>query len=99
MRIDSSTSGAASADLGASAGAPSRSDGPGFGEALTDATKQVASLENQANQMAQKVASGDIAELHNAMLAMQKASTALELTVQVRNKVLEAYQEIMRMQV
>lgn len=71
----------------------------GFGQALTDAAKQVSGLENQANAMAQQVAAGDVSELHNAMLAMQKASMALELTVQVRNKVLDAYQEIMRMQI
>ncbi|MCC6484528.1 MAG: flagellar hook-basal body complex protein FliE [Armatimonadetes bacterium] len=99
MRIETSIPSSASLDSGSSAAGAKRSADSGFGEALTDATKQVAGLENQANQLAQKVASGDLSELHNAMLAMQKASTALELTVQVRNKVLEAYQEIMRMQV
>lgn len=44
------------------------------------------------------VAGGDI-ELHEVMLAAQKAELALELTQTVRNKVVEAYQEIMRMQV
>jgi len=75
------------------------SGGTEFGEALVDAAKQVSGLEGKANEMAQKIASGDIAELHSAMIAMQKASMAMELTVQVRNKVLEAYQEIMRMQI
>ncbi len=80
--------------------APTQTEsGKGFGDALLDATKQTAHLENQANEMAQKIAGGDVGELHNAMIAMQKASMALELTVQVRNKVLEAYQEIMRMQI
>ena len=73
--------------------------GEGFGQVLEDATKKVSSLENQANGMAMKVASGDVADLHNAMIAMQKATLALNLTVEVRNKVLDAYQEIMRMQV
>ncbi|BCW99514.1 MAG: hypothetical protein KatS3mg024_2341 [Armatimonadota bacterium] len=76
-----------------------KGNGEGFASALTDVAKQVSALESQANDMALKIASGDVAELHNAMIAMQKASTALELTVQVRNKVLEAYQEIMRMQI
>ena len=37
-------------------------------------------------------------DLHTAMIAVQKASLALELTLQVRNKAIESYQEIMRMQ-
>ncbi len=79
--------------------AAARPSGEGFADALTDVAKQVSALESQANDMAMKIASGDVAELHNAMIAMQRASTALELTVQVRNRVLEAYQEIMRMQI
>ncbi len=97
MRIDSSTPSATLSGLTDSAAKPSA--GEGFGDALKDATKQVSQMENKANEMAQKVASGDIQDLHNAMIEMNKASTALELTVQVRNKVIEAYQEIMRMQV
>lgn len=79
--------------------AASRGDGGEFAAAISDMARQVSALESQANEMALNIASGDLAELHNAMIAMQKASTALELTVQVRNKVLEAYQEIMRMQI
>lgn len=78
---------------------PKAAGGEQFANVLSDTAQQVTNLEQQADQLAQKVASGDVMELHKAMLAMSRASTALELTVQVRNKVLEAYQEIMRMQV
>ena len=71
----------------------------GFGDALSGAVKDVSRMEAQANEMGQQIAGGDLSDMHNAMVAMQKASMALDLTVQVRNKVLDAYQEIMRMQV
>jgi flagellar hook-basal body complex protein FliE len=75
------------------------SSGTSFGETLKDAVKNVSDLQNGADDMANKLATGEPVEIHQAMLAMQKASMALQFTVQVRNKVLDAYQEIMRMQV
>ena len=45
------------------------------------------------------MATGDIEDVHQAMVAMQKASLALQFTVQVRNKVIDAYTEIMHTQV
>jgi flagellar hook-basal body complex protein FliE len=70
-----------------------------FGEALTKALDQVNSLQTEADSMAQTVAIGGTDKVHEAMIAMEKASLALELTVQVRNKAIEAYQELMRTQV
>ena len=70
-----------------------------FGETIKKAVSGVSDLESNANQIANKLAAGDAVEIHQAMIAMQKASTALQFTVQVRNKILEAYQEVMRMSV
>ncbi len=56
-------------------------------------------LQAEADELVNGLASGDAVEIHQAMIAMQKASTALQFTIQVRNKIIEAYQEIMRMQV
>jgi len=70
-----------------------------FGDTVKNAVKKVNELQNNADQMAVKLASGDPVEIHQAMIEMQKASTALQFTVQVRNKILDAYQEIMKMQV
>lgn len=70
-----------------------------FGETVKKAISDVNELQTEADQTINKMAAGDAVEIHQAMIAMQKASNALQFTVQVRNKVIEAYQEIMRMQV
>ncbi len=70
-----------------------------FSETLTQAIEQVNETQNKADTLATRVATGDMDKLHEAMIAMEKASLALELSVQVRNKVIEAYQELMRTQV
>ena len=69
-----------------------------FGESIKNAISEVNNLQTEADTIANKLASGDAVEIHQAMIAMQKASTALQFTIQVRNKIIEAYQEIMRMQ-
>jgi len=61
--------------------------------------KEVNNLQSHADDLAVKLASGDLEDVHEAMIAMQKAKLAFEFTVQVRNKIIDAYQEIMRMQV
>ena len=70
-----------------------------FGDLLKDAVDQVNQLQGQADRLADQLASGKLDNVHQVMIAMEKASLALQLTIQVRNKVIEAYQEIMRTQV
>ncbi|MCL6628924.1 MAG: flagellar hook-basal body complex protein FliE [Armatimonadetes bacterium] len=70
-----------------------------FGSTIKQAVSEVNRLQVEADQLANKLATGDAVEVHQAMIAMRKASTALQFTIQVRNKIIEAYQEIMRMQV
>jgi flagellar hook-basal body complex protein FliE len=70
-----------------------------FQQLLDDSIKQVNDLQSQADTLAQNLATGKADNLHDVMLALNKASLALEFTIQVRNKVIEAYQEIMRTQV
>jgi flagellar hook-basal body complex protein FliE len=70
-----------------------------FGGMLKSHLAEVNHLQNSADMAAQKLASGQDKDIHNTMIAMEKAGVAFQLTMQVRNKVLEAYQEIMRMQV
>lgn len=77
----------------AQAPAPS---GPSFGEFLTSAVGDVNSLQSKAGEMVQRYATGERMDVHQVMIAVEKASTAMALTTQVRNKVVEAYQEIMR---
>lgn len=84
---------------GAGAAAPAEQAEKSFGATVKDALSEVNKLQSSADQTATKFASGDAVEIHQAMIAMQKASMALQFTIQVRNKILEAYQEVMRMQV
>ena len=69
-----------------------------FGQMLQDAIKQVNNDQVASEQMTNKLVTGDVQDVHEVMLAAQKASLSLNLTVEVRNKVIESYQEIMRMQ-
>ncbi|MEI9976904.1 MAG: flagellar hook-basal body complex protein FliE [Ignavibacteriota bacterium] len=69
-----------------------------FQNVLTSAIKQVESLNSSAAESVQKFLRGDNEELHTTILATQKAELAFQLGLQVRNKVVDAYQEIMKMQ-
>lgn len=95
-RIPVSTSVASTAPSSAREDSPAALVGS-FGQMLRDALKQVNDLQSQADDLAQKLATGEINDVHTVMIASEKATLALELTVQIRNKVIEAYQEIMRM--
>ncbi|MCL6451718.1 MAG: flagellar hook-basal body complex protein FliE [Acetobacteraceae bacterium] len=81
---------------GRSAGAPK---GPEFAEFLSRALAEVNRIQLEADQASQRLVYGEVEDLHQVMILTEKANLALELTIQVRNKLLEAYQEIMRMQV
>ena len=76
--------------------APERLD---FKELLNTAVKSVSETQTGADQAIAQLASGQNIELHNVMLAAQKAQLTLQLALQVKTKVTEAYQEIMRMQI
>jgi flagellar hook-basal body complex protein FliE len=82
-----------------SAAAPKQAAGSGFGAVLNNAIQQVEGSRTEANQSVQRLLGGDSEELHTTVLATQKAELEFEMMVQVRNKVVSAYQEIMRMQV
>lgn len=72
---------------------------PGFGELLARALGEVNALQAHAGQTVQRFAAGDRMDVHQVMIALEQASTAMQLTLQVRNKLVEAYQEVIRMQV
>ena len=71
----------------------------GFVKALGDTLREANSLQNQAARSGEALARGEDINLHQVMVETQEASLAFQLTVALRNKVLEAYQEILRMQV
>ncbi|MCK9222351.1 MAG: flagellar hook-basal body complex protein FliE [Limnochordia bacterium] len=78
-----------------------RIDGQGssFADLLKEAGKDLLVSQKQAHQEALDLASGQTDNLHGVMVTMQKAELNLQLAIQVRNKVVEAYNEIMRIQV
>jgi len=69
-----------------------------FQGVLSSAIDSIQSLQNTAADSVQKFLTGQNEELHTTVLATQKAELAFELGLQVRNKVVDAYQEIMKMQ-
>jgi flagellar hook-basal body complex protein FliE len=76
-----------------------KGNGQNFGDMLKGALDQVNNLQKSADASAVQVATGQGGDLHTAMVSMEEASLALQLTLQVRNKLTDAYQEVMRMQV
>ena len=71
--------------------------GPSFGQMLQGALGQVSALQDHAGQMATSFAQGKTGDIHSVMIASEQATMALQLTTQIRNKAVDAYQEVMRM--
>ena len=89
-------SGAAASNPIRPAGEPAA--GGAFQEALSTAIRTVESYGSDASASVQRFLSGEGEELHTTIMATQRAELAFELFLQARNKVVNAYQEIMRMQ-
>lgn len=70
-----------------------------FGKLLGEALERVQQVQGEAETELKKLLAGEPVELHRVMLAGEKAGLASELMMAVRNKAVDAYQEIMRMQV
>ncbi|MGD8191010.1 flagellar hook-basal body complex protein FliE [Brevibacillus ginsengisoli] len=68
-----------------------------FANYLSDAIGQVNQAQVDSETLNSKYVAGQVEDVHQVMIASQKASLSLQLTMQVRNKVIESYQEIMRM--
>ena len=73
--------------------------GVGFGDVLNKFVGEVNDKQIASGQAVNDLLSGKDIPLHQAMIAMQEAGVAFQLMVEVRNKLLEGYQELMRMQV
>lgn len=82
----------------ASSHAGASPSGPSFVDTLQDAVQAVQGLQADANsQVQQMLATGGEQELHSAIVAVEKADLAFQLMMQVRNKIVQAYQEVSRM--
>lgn len=72
---------------------------PGFDSAITDALSAVNASQSQAGEASTAFERGDTVDIASVMLARQKASITFEATLQVRNKLLSAYRDVMSMPV
>jgi flagellar hook-basal body complex protein FliE len=73
--------------------------GPGFSDLLRNAVESVNSMQHEAGRLEDAVAKGENVNIHQAVIAGEKAGLSFRLLMQVRNKMIDAYQEVMRMQV
>lgn len=77
----------------------SKTEGPSFRDMLQKAISDVSELQEVKGEKINQLATGEIQDLHQVMIAMEEAGIAFQFTMEIRNKIIEAYQEIMRMQV
>ena len=73
--------------------------GKGFGGMLGEALGKLAEADNQASQQAQLLATGKAQDMSTVVMSIERAGLAFQLASQVRNKAVEAYQDLMRTQV
>lgn len=78
--------------------APRTADGKSFQDVLQDFVQQVDQSQHQYDQAIDAVQSGESDNLHRVMLAQNQAQLSLKMAVEVRNKLVEAYKEVMRTQ-
>jgi flagellar hook-basal body complex protein FliE len=79
-------------------GRGAQSGSSGFSDTLANAIDQVEQLHQDAQSQVQQALAGDGQDLHTAIIAVEKADIAFQLMMQVRNKIVNAYQEVSRMQ-
>jgi flagellar hook-basal body complex protein FliE len=85
------------ASEGARPFAPAQAPGSGFADTLNTALRQVSAVQEHSSAMQVAYERGQVTDIAQVMLARQEAGVAFEATLQVRNKLLSAYQDIMRM--
>jgi flagellar hook-basal body complex protein FliE len=78
---------------------PPAAGGTAFAARVTDALDQVNQQLLTSQVDLQRLAAGEVTNLHEVMMRLEESRIALQLALQVRNRVLEAYQDVMRMQV
>ena len=78
--------------------APSGAAGASFGDSLQGLLSSVDSSAGAANTAVSDMVTGS-GDVHHAMIALQQAEMTLQLTVQIRNKLMQAYQDVMRMSI
>ena len=97
--IDSGGSRVGSSALTADQFKTEKVNGNSFADTLNQAISNVNELQLQSDRKVQELATGKTDDVANVMITAEKADIALRAMVQVRNKIIDAYQEIMKMQV
>lgn len=79
---------------------PEKDNGPkgAFSEMLKDSIEKVNRLQMEADQASQELLLGKNTNIHQVMIAIEKANVSFQLMMQMRNKIITAYEEMMRMQ-
>jgi flagellar hook-basal body complex protein FliE len=75
---------------------PQQQGGPSFKDTLKNFLSDVNSMQQKADQSIEKMAAGEITDVHQVMSTVEEANTAFNMMMEIRNKVMDAYQEIMR---
>jgi flagellar hook-basal body complex protein FliE len=82
----------------AAPGASSKAGDTLFGDLISDAVGKVSQLEDQARTAVEGLMTGSGVDVHQAMIASEKANMAFEMALAVRNKAIQSYQSVMSMQ-
>jgi flagellar hook-basal body complex protein FliE len=77
--------------------ATGQKDAPSFKDTLNTFMKDVNSMQLKADESIDKMAAGEITDVHQVMNAVEEANTAFNMMMEIRNKVMDAYQEVLRM--
>lgn len=86
-------------EFGAGNAAPLKPGATSFQDALKNALNEVSRLDHAADAHVQAMAQGKPVEPHELMMAVEQANLALDLLIEVRNRLLEGYQELTRTQI
>jgi flagellar hook-basal body complex protein FliE len=78
---------------------PASNGGGGFLTSLKDAIAKANEIQLDATREVDKLMTGETQNVHQTMIALQKADVSFQMMMQVRNKIVAAYEEIQRMQV
>jgi len=70
-----------------------------FSEILKESISKVAELEKEASEQTLRLTKMETQDVHNTMISVQKADLSFQMMMQIRNKIIDAYQEIMKIQV
>ncbi len=79
--------------------APGSAAGTSFKDVLADAVGEVERLQNDADTAIRQLVSGEVKDITDAMVAIEQADVSFQTMMAVRNKIVAAYEEVMRMQV